>query len=103
MKIRFWGALALFLGGLALLGGEAASGSSTVWAGGFVFCGGLVLTAIDVWKTLARKRWKWIDKEQAIAQLERLARLHEQGALTDKEFANQKRKVLAEQPEDESE
>ncbi len=104
MPVRGWGLLALLLGGVALLGLEATAewSSRAVWGGGIVFVGGIVLLAVGSWEELARRRQQRLEKEQLIPTLERLARLREQGVLTEEEFADQKEKILGAEPDEEA-
>lgn len=103
MSIRGWGVMALLLGGLALLGADnATSGDGRmVWGGGIVFAGGIVLLALGTWEEFTRQRQQRLDKEQVVPMLERLARLREQGVLTEEEFASQKQKILDAEVDDE--
>jgi hypothetical protein len=73
-----------------------------VWGGGIVFAGGIVLLALGTWEELTRQRQQRLEKEQVISTLERLARLREQGVLTEEDFAIQKEKILGEEAYDES-
>ena len=89
------GLIGLVLGVLILTGGRAvAPGTDTMVVGGLIFGSGLILTVVGAFDSMFASRRERQAKDAAIAQVERLARLKEQGVLTEEEFVRQKREIL---------
>lgn len=92
------GLIGLILGVTILTGGWAvAPGANTTLIGAIILAAALVLTLVGAWEELASKRQEQLQKEADLARIERLARLKEQGVLSEEEFAAQKQKILAEE------
>jgi hypothetical protein len=101
--LRNLGYAGLFIGVLALVSGSSNDyGKYFLGAGGLILASALVLIGLGIWEDLAGKRLARLDKDQAISQLERLARLRDQGAVTDEEYTHQKREILGLEDDDDS-
>jgi Short C-terminal domain len=70
------------------------STSNGMTIGIIVFGSGTLITCVGAWKEVADRKEKRLKREATIDQVERLADLWKQGALTDEEFALQKREPL---------
>lgn len=91
------GVIGLIIGVSVLTGGHAvAPGANTVLVGGTILAGGILLSLIGAWEEIATRRQERLEREAAVTQVERLARLKEQGVLTEDEFALQKQQLLGE-------
>jgi hypothetical protein len=94
------GLLGLIIGLSVLTGGHAvAPGANTTAVGGIVLAGGVALLAVGAWQEVAGRREARLEREAAISQVERLARLREEGVLTEAEFTEQKRQILGGGPD----
>jgi hypothetical protein len=95
METGCLGLIGLVLGVLILTGGRAvAPGTDTMVVGGLIFGSGLILTVVGAFDSMFASRRERQAKDVAIGQVERLARLKEQGVLTEEEFVRQKREIL---------
>jgi len=92
----------LLLTGFGILTGGGGVGlnpnPNPTATGGLMLAAGAVLTAAGAWQDVATRRQISRDREAAVSQLERLARLRDQGALTGDEFEAQKRAILRATP-----
>lgn len=89
------GLIGLVLGVLILTGGRAvAPGTDTMVVGGLILGSGLILAVVGAFDGMFASRRERQAKDAAIGQVERLARLKEQGVLTEEEFVRQKREIL---------
>jgi hypothetical protein len=95
MQTGCLGMIGLVLGVAILTGGRAvAPGADTMVVGGLILGCGLVLTVLGTIESMTATRREQKAKDVAIAQVERLAQLKEQGVLTEEEFVRQKREIL---------
>jgi Short C-terminal domain len=62
--------------------------------GGIMLGSGLLMIFVGAWKDVADRKERRLKRAAAIDQVERLAALWKQGALTDEEYAHQKRETL---------
>lgn len=91
------GVIGLIIGVSVLTGGHAvAPGANTTLVGGTILACGVLLSFIGAWEALTERRQEGLEREAAVTQVERLARLKEQGALSEEEFALQKQQFLGE-------
>jgi hypothetical protein len=82
--------------GLGFMGGNTPglSKQDGRTIGGILMGSGVLIICAGAWKEIAGQKEKRLNREAAIAQVERLADLWKQGALSDEEFAHQKRESL---------